>query len=44
MKAVIKAESVITLQMVTGSHLALETDQAGMLNHETKVGQILHLL
>lgn len=44
MKAVVKAKSVITLQMVIGSHLALETDQVGMLNHATKVGQILHLL
>lgn len=45
MKAVIKAKSVITfLRIVIGPHLALETDQAGMLNHETEVGQILHLL
>lgn len=44
MKALVKAKSVITLRTVIGSHLALETDQAGVLNHETKVGQILHLL
>lgn len=44
MKALIKGKNVATLQMVTGSHLALETDQAGMLNLETKVGHILHLL
>lgn len=43
-KAFIKAKSVITWGMVIGSHLALETDQAGMLNRETKIGQILHLL
>lgn len=44
MKAAVKAESIITLQMVIGFHLVLETDQGGMLKHETKVGQILHLL
>lgn len=44
MKAVVKAKSVITLQVVIGFHLVLETDQARMLKHETKVGQILHLL
>lgn len=44
MKAVVKAKSVITSQMVIGSHLALEADQVGLLNHETKVGHILHLL
>lgn len=44
MKAAIKVKSIITLQMVIGFHLVLETDQAGMLKHETKVGQILHLL
>lgn len=44
MKAVVKAKSVITLQMVIGFHFVLETDQAGMLKHESKVGQILHLL
>lgn len=45
MKAAIKVKSIIiTLQMVIDFHLVLETDQAGMLKHETKVGQILHLL
>lgn len=39
-----KKKSVITSRMVIESHLALETDQAGMLNHETQDGQIVHLL
>lgn len=46
MKAVIKGKKkgVITSRMVIDPHLALETDQAGTLNHETQTGQILHLL
>lgn len=44
MKAVIKEKSVNTLGMVIGSHLALETNQAGLLDPETKGSQILQLL
>lgn len=48
MKAVIKKKQrqkqCITSRMVIDSELALETDQAGTLNHETPAGQILHLL